>query len=353
MSVNRAVHTWGGGLVLAVSAAQLWAQSGDWQTWTRQASELQRMGRLEEAGAALQKALDATKHNDGSECGRQLVHTRSSESGCATGDEPEQRIAIALNRLGMLQQQRGELLEARQSYARALMIWETATGDSDAGLLPMLNNLGSLCLETGQYTQADRYLERARTIGAADRSTPSTPDRAVSLHNSAILRTKQRKYGEAARFAEQALERLARSGETSSLRADILNTLAVTYERNGRVAAAVPVLEEAVATMEGRSERARLAILLNNLGEVQKSSKDYRGAESSLRRAAAIAASDPQAHPRLRAILLNYAEVLRSLRRKGEAKRVERQARELRRQTGQTSPLRHTIEWTDLLPESK
>jgi hypothetical protein len=54
------------------------------------------------------------------------------------------------------------------------------------------------------------------------------------------------------------------------------------------------------------------------------------------------------AHPDVPVIIADYAAVLRKLRKKNEARALEKQARELRARLDRESPSRREVDWREL-----
>jgi tetratricopeptide (TPR) repeat protein len=93
----------------------------------------------------------------------------------AVSEAPES--APLLNALGSVEQDLGEYFEAEDAYLHALDASARTVGDSER--LSILNNLGTLYLDTDQCTKAERVLEQLRQLrpGALE----SHPSEAATL----------------------------------------------------------------------------------------------------------------------------------------------------------------------------
>ena len=93
---------------------------------------------------------------------------------------------------------------------------------------------------------------------------------------------------------------------------------------------------------------------LSNLARTNCLQGRYQDAEPLYVRALKIGEhSLGPAHPDVVATLYNYAEVLRKLHRKAEARKIEARVRELRSKSDQDNPSRFEVNWRDLQQGAK
>ncbi len=104
-----------------------------------------------------------------------------SQYGLASGEH-----ATALNNLGEVYRQLGQLDEAEEQFVQALAIEEARLGIDDPWLAKPLNNLALVYRAQGRYPEAERNLKRSLQI-LEDSLGHRHPDVAGSLNNLARL----------------------------------------------------------------------------------------------------------------------------------------------------------------------
>ncbi|HMA37371.1 MAG TPA: tetratricopeptide repeat protein, partial [Chloroflexia bacterium] len=112
--------------------------------------------------------------------------------------------AALLNTLGTLLQDQGDYAAARPLLERALTIYEATLGPTHRDTVASLNNLALLLQVQGDYAGARPLYERALTISEATLG-PTHPDTAVGLNNLAGLLQDQGDYAVARPLYERAL----------------------------------------------------------------------------------------------------------------------------------------------------
>ncbi len=222
------------------------------------------------------------------ECLREMGDYRAGIEAAAEAlaivDHPttsQQKVALYLNTLGVLQYHQGDYEAAEPLYRRSLEIWERVLGADHPDTATSLNNLAGLYESQGRYEAAAplyrRSLEiRERVLGADHPATAQSlnnlaglyrsqgryeaaepllrrsleikervlgadhPDTAASLNNLAVLHCYQNRWGEAERLLLRALEiRVQKLGEAhpdtqNSLQS--LQNLVQTARQQGRAA---------------------------------------------------------------------------------------------------------------------
>jgi CHAT domain-containing protein/Tfp pilus assembly protein PilF len=158
-------------------------------------------------------------------------------------------VAYSLVELAALRQMTKDYAGAQALYERALGIREQAFGPDHIVVASTLHALGFLYLRTGRYAEARPVLERAlrireRVLG------PEHIDVAQSLLNLAAIARLLRDYDAAMPLYERALP-IVRRVQEPELRWRVTYGLALTYERRGRLADALPLYQESVTTLEG------------------------------------------------------------------------------------------------------
>jgi tetratricopeptide (TPR) repeat protein len=77
-------------------------------------------------------------------------------------DRPE--VAQALDNLGVVLRELGELPQARAHHKRALAIFEATYGPDHPDIATTLDNLGAVLRALGEPSKAQTYQQRAQTI---------------------------------------------------------------------------------------------------------------------------------------------------------------------------------------------
>jgi tetratricopeptide (TPR) repeat protein len=189
--------------------------------------------------------------------------------------------ALALRDLGNTYAQMGDFVSAQVMLRRALAILET-TPVTRIQYAAALVSLGLIYGAENKYVLAEDLFVRALKMyddKAAD------PRSAVALQNMAMIRVQQKRFAEAADFANRAYTGLKSAyGENSAPAANALGTLAFVEEREG---------------------------------DLQRSERDYSSALRILRDDRVLASNSTLG------IMSGYGSVLRKLHRKREAKAIE------------------------------
>ncbi len=198
---------------------------------------------------------------------------------------------LALRDLGDTYAQLGNFVSAQLMLRRALAILET----SPVARVQYAATLVSLGLVYGaekNYVQAEDLFVRALKMyddKAAD------PRSAVALQNVAMIRVQQKRFSEAADFANRAYTAVKSAyGENSAPAANALGTIAFVEEKEG---------------------------------DLQRSERDYSSALRILRDDRLVASNS------MSGIMSGYGSVLRKLHRKREAKTIERDLKAFRAAT--------------------
>ncbi len=176
------------------------------------------LGRLPEARAALQRALDlrtglgldrspvltalANVAREAGDLDRALaLHTEAMALDEARDGPSHPDRARHLHNLGGVLRRRGDAAGARGRYLEALAIEDRAlpAGAVERGLTR--NSLGLLALESGDLDEADRWLR------AAEAMVGQGPERSLVLRNRASLALRRGAFVEAAGLAREALSR--------------------------------------------------------------------------------------------------------------------------------------------------
>jgi len=274
----------------------------------RQAIELYRAGRYDEAEPLFQRALD-------------IYETALGP------DHPD--TATSLNNLATLYYSQGRYGEAEPLLQRTLDIRETALGPDHPDTANSLNNLAGLYDSQGRYGKAEPLLQRTLDIRETALG-PDHPDTADSLNNLALLYQYQGRYGEAEPLYQRALDIYQTAlGPDHPDTATSLNNLAGLYDSQGRYGEAEPLYQLALDIRETAlgPDHPDTATSLNNLAGLYDSQGRYGKAEPLYQRALDIyqTALGPD-HPLTATSLNNLAGLYQYQGRYGEAEPLYQRA---------------------------
>lgn len=198
--------------------------------------------------------------------------------------------ARLLNNVGFLLKESGDYTAARPFLEQALAVNQELLGDKDPHTAQSLGNLASLFESMGDYAAARPYYERALAIdkevlGNKHAST------ARSLNNMGELLRAMGDYATARPYLEQALAiHQEVLGNKDPGTAQSLNNMGGLLFAMGDYAAARPYFEQALAIRQEAlgDNHPALAESLNNLGALADVMADYAAARRYYERALAI-----------------------------------------------------------------
>jgi len=250
--------------------------------------------------------------------GKYLEAAAAYQESLEAGGEDD----IALNDLGVVLLQAGDLKSAGSYLERALVLSEKSLGAEHPDLATSLNNLGGLYKSQGHYSEAETLYKRSLRIREKVLG-PEHPDVATSLNNLAVLYSTQGRYAETELMLQRSLRiREKALGVEHPSVATSLNNLAGLYNSQGRYSEAEPLYQRSLRIREKSSgaEHPDIAVSLNNLAWLYSQQKKFEIAEDFSRRAVAIAEKSlGLCHPKTATMLDNRAEVLKALGRTDEA----------------------------------
>ncbi len=244
-------------------------QGGTYQALLDQGIRLQKEGHNVEAGTAYAAALGAAERQLGSD---HLV--------CAQ----------ILVKIGALRASQNDYSGAKAAYERSVSISEKVLGPDHVEVGFVLVTLALLTQTQGRYAAAEQLYRRAYTI--LERNLGQEHERTAFLEAAmAKLYLAQRRNTEAEKLLEKAIRVLEKTGPRGeSILVVALNNLAGAYRDDGRYAKAEPLYARVLATVEQSPE-----VLTDEV----------------------------------RAGLTDYAWMLRKMRRRQEARQMQRQLQSL------------------------
>ena len=232
-------------------------------------------------------------------------------------------VAIALNNLSALYEDKGDYIKAEPPLRRALAIVERALGPNHQDVATNLNNLGALYYEQGDYGKAEPLYQRALAI-SEKLVGPQHPLVAKTLNNLATLYTSAGEYVKAEPLHQRAIAIYEKSiGAEHPDFARSLNNLALHYRERSDYAKAEALYQRALALREKAlgPQHFEVAQSLNNLAALYQALGSYAKAELLFGRALSIdekslGASHPVVGTRLNNLAALYFD-------KGEFARAE------------------------------
>jgi tetratricopeptide (TPR) repeat protein len=263
-------------------------------------------------------------------------------------------LAISLNNLGSIYQERGRYHEAERLYRESLRAW-TAVAEQDGGERSWaLNNLATLCMTLRRHKEAVPLLDEAlrlRTKSLGSRDVQMT----TIWNNLGLVNHALRNFPAAERAYQAALDIYGdyekQKGLVHPQSASILNNLGLLRSAQGRadesralMAQAIVLLETAFGPRHPALPKVRLS-----LAEAEFRSGRAKEAEEqftkALDTALAVFGDD---HPLVADILSSYAMVLQRTSRKKEAKQLDARAKAILASHAEAAFAQYTISFSDM-----
>jgi len=202
------------------------------------------------------------------------------------GNQPAARARL-LRTVGVLQHEKGEYREARETLERALLLMESVDTVSETDVAQTARSLGLTASMLGDLTAARGYHERALS-SFERRYGPRHPHVSLALESLASLASKEGKHEDSLALHQRVLAiRESFLGPDHREVAQALSNLGVQLSTLDRYDEARAVYERALAIWQKqlRPGHPDLANALVNLGEVLAASGDRKSAQSYFERA--------------------------------------------------------------------
>ena len=225
-------------------------------------------------------------------------------------------------------------------FLAVLWLWPAVSQGQSPELNDAYNRAGELYAQ-GRYQEAIPFVEKALRLSEREFG-PDHLGVATALIRLALVYSAQGKYAEAEPLLKRALaiDEKAR-GPDHRGNATVLNRLALVYRAQGKYAEAEPLYKRVVATREKAlgPDHPQVARSINNLALFYQAQGRYDDAEPLYKRVVAIFEKALNTalntkHPfagllkfEYRAILENYAALLRKTGRRTEAAKMESRAK--------------------------
>ena len=262
--------------------------------------------------------------------------------------------AALLNALGSVEQEASEFIEAERRYLQALKASATTPGDLE--WLCVMNNLGTLYLETNQSSKGERVREELERLPAS--ALQNHPVAAGLLLNViASLEHARNNDSEAIRYYAQSLLLLRKTqGAVSADATAVESNLGFLNMESGRYEAAKDLFRQAIRELEtalGPEDSSLIRPLLN-LAACENRSGHSIEAEALARRAVELSGKIfGSEHPLTATAMLQQASALRKLGRRVEAHSLEKHAKSLPRNASAASFANYTVGVSELARHTK
>jgi tetratricopeptide (TPR) repeat protein len=297
-------------LLLALSFSQplAFADAVTWEKYLKEGQSGLAAGSLDKAVESYRKALDEAKSSglepkfvavSINDLAMALVKAGKSDEAESLFKEAitlkektygaeDESLVSTLGNLGQLYKAAKRYQDARLAYQRAVTIIEKGS-DKDVKLIPLVNALAGISIETGELDDAALRLRRVIELARASGDNAAL---SIAQNNLALVLRKQGKAEEAEALYKDVL---AQSGSGNGVRGEdkdlnkaaALNNLARLHREKGEFDQAKPLLLEAYNLLSGRAadEPATVIVTLDNLATVSKELGDYNDAVKYYREA--------------------------------------------------------------------
>ncbi len=248
----------------------------------------------------------------------------------------DSRVAKSWTDLGWVESMLGRYLAAQHASEQAMRIYER-TGKRDANYARAIGSLAAVYANQQQYGKARELAQRAVEIQSA--ALPADhPELAKGHHLLAFVNLRQERYEEAELHERQALAIMKRHPEGREPQIAVAaNSLAMILVGLKRYAEAEALVEESLEVSEKRigGEDLVTGALLASLGALRLRRHQDAEAERLLARSLKIYERTLGGeHPEIVSVSLVYAQALRRLDRRAEAREYERRARAIQMSRG-------------------
>ncbi len=201
----------------------------------------------------------------------------------------EMKLASSLNNVGNAERELHHHDLARTYFLRSIAIKEKLKGKDSSDLWTVLNNLGAMSQDEGDFTTAENNYRRALKV--LEPVADDGKNIALVLNNLGTVYLKQKRLEQARDVLERALQLLEATSIHSQLDlVPTLNNLSELESTEGHLAKAEPHLRRALAIAEKIAGKASVhaAAQLDNLGVLFLLEQKLTGAEELMRRALLI-----------------------------------------------------------------
>lgn len=242
-------------------------------------------------------------------------------------------VAASLRDIASLYIEQGKITEAESFLNRALTITEQALGREHFQVAIILNSLGIIYNRHSKLAQAEAFFLRSILIYEKIFGT-NYPTLAITLNNLARVYIRQLRYAESEQLIIRSLEIQATGlREEHPDTAFPIRRLAYLYEIQHRYIEAEELYTRALKILENSLglDHPNVGITLISFAGLYLKQHKYIKGEPLARRALAILKNAFGAeHDEVANAMFVQANLLKGMKRKGEAQRIEAQARKIK-----------------------
>jgi tetratricopeptide (TPR) repeat protein len=247
----------------------------------------------------------------------------------ALADGKRKCVGLVLTDLASIAFVSGQIAQAQQFAERSIKVLQMDHASNDPILLRPLHTVSAASFEQGKLAKSRRTLHQMLQIRA------ERPDDRTLVHSTAAMLLR---YEGKLREAETEVLMAIRAWEETGLTngadyAALVGGLGGLYIEQRRHADARPVLDRALAIAELAADATPMdrIQLLHIRAALHARDGEWRESEEKFVKALAMAEQESRADPiQLRALLTNYASLLRKTHRGREARSFEKRAAALR-----------------------
>ena len=215
----------------------------------------------------------------------------------ATAGEDDPGLVAILSRLANLYPLVSDPVKSEQAARRGLTILMKTSGDLNAEGVELHATLAEALVDTEQYEDAEKHLERAIELSRLVHGEHSEPT-AEALNQLALLRVAQGRFDDAVTEARRAIDVYRAVPDAIAPRTAFLHsTLAWALTEKGQPALAIAAMHDALKPVKPEESPAPylVAIAYHFLGEALVKVGRYAEAESALRTERGLYAKIPHA----------------------------------------------------------
>lgn len=251
------------------------------------------------------------------------------------------------HQLGKFYYERGRYFDAERFFKRALAIWDENQPAQAEKQASTVNCLAVVYLNEARFELVEPLYAKYRSAWLTSLE-PDNVEIARSLNNLGFLHYRR---GDMVRAEALYLKALALSDRVTAL-----NNLGVVYSETGRLDKALECFTEVIA-LEAKRPQSNVLVSVGanlNVGAVHCLAKRCDEALKFYDKALqdALRVLGPE-HPLPATVAARYAEALRTLKHKDEAKRMEKLARQLHKDNHDQARARLTVDVSELQRKSR
>lgn len=309
--------------------------NGNWRTMNKTGVELSAAGRYAEADRVFQEALQGAAEG---------------EAGLGT------RVMVGQN-LAANQMRQGNYLEAERLFRRLILELEQAVGPRHPWLAVPLANLAALQMRAGRHAESRRLQEQAIECLKSDPAHLDT----LLLNRMRLRVASELVFAGKLDEAEVEFRRLLAIWPVSSDRADpahieLVNNYGWLMVRRNKVSAAAKLFNQALE--EGAriwpADHPDFLTTMSNLAWCHSKMGRHAEAAAVEERALAICERSGETQTwRCGCLRVQYAEALRKMNRKDEAKVFAERGKATMEQAQRELPGQHTVDMRELAAQAR